>query len=420
MVLGKSPILNILWTIFVIGAFLLLTASSIGLLLGLLTNASYDAAQNKKLPEVKEKAAIIQGASQNEAVKQLDPIFLSLLTSRVQKIESDKQIPKQQQQNAVINPSSYQNNPGCFWWNEKQWIGDASSEPVLTECGYSVCIPCEDSPNIFFSLLTSMIQKMHSDIKQIPEQQQQNAVVNPSSYQKNPDPFFHQMTSYNPHLQYPSFKQIPNNPYPQYPFYKQMPAYNPYLHNPLFQQIPNSQGPSFHQMPYNPSSAFMPPAASPTTTTTQYPFIINGMQMPAYNPYLHNPSFHQIPTPYSQLPSFQQMPYNPSSAFMPPVASPTTTKTQYPFNKQMPAYNPYLRNPSFQQIPTPYSQLPSFQQMPYNPSSAYMPPPPTTTTTVSSTTPSDADIDDYLQGLEDVEPCIETLEDYEYVKPGKW
>ena len=32
---------------------------------------------------------------------------------------------------------------GCFWWNEKQWIGDAPSEPVLTECGLNVCIPCE-------------------------------------------------------------------------------------------------------------------------------------------------------------------------------------------------------------------------------------------------------------------------------------
>ena len=32
---------------------------------------------------------------------------------------------------------------GCFWWNEKQWIGDAPSEPVFTECGLSVCIPCE-------------------------------------------------------------------------------------------------------------------------------------------------------------------------------------------------------------------------------------------------------------------------------------
>ena len=343
MVLGKSPPLNILWTIFVIGTFLLLAASSIGLLLGLLTNASYDAAQNQKLPEVKEKAALIQSASQGiEAMKQLDSLFLSLLTSRVQKVESDKQIPKQQQQNAIINPSSYQNNP---------------------------------------------------------------------------NPLFHQMPSYNPYLQYPSFKQIPNNPYPQYPFYKQMPAYNPYLHNPSFQQIPNSQGPSFQQMPYNPSSAFMPPAASPTTTTTQYPLIINGMQMPAYNPYLHNPSSQQVPNPYSQLPSFQGMQYNPYSAFMPPAASPITTTPQYPFNKQMPAYNPYLHNPSFQQIPTPYSQLPSFQQMPYNPSSAYMPPPPTTTTTVSSTTPSDADIDDYLQDLEDIEPCFETLEDYEeYVK----
>ena len=159
----------------------------------------------------------------------------------------------------------------------------------------------------------------------------------------------------------------------------------------------------------------MPPAASPATTTTQHPIVINGMQMPAYNP--HNQPFQQIPNPYSQLPSSQQMPYNPFSAFMPRRTSPTTTATQYPFNKQMPAYNPYLHNPSFQQIPTPYSQLPS--QMPYNPSSAYMPPPPTTTTTVSSTTHSDAEIDDYLQDLEDIEPCIETLEDYEYVKPGK-
>ena len=33
---------------------------------------------------------------------------------------------------------------GCFWWNEKQWIGDGpigSIEP--TDCGLNVCIPCE-------------------------------------------------------------------------------------------------------------------------------------------------------------------------------------------------------------------------------------------------------------------------------------
>merc|ERR1712008_404264 len=33
--------------------------------------------------------------------------------------------------------------PGCFFWNDKQWIGDTPSEPVSTECGHSVCIPCE-------------------------------------------------------------------------------------------------------------------------------------------------------------------------------------------------------------------------------------------------------------------------------------
>ena len=308
MVLGKPAIL---WAIYVISVFLLFAFVSFD-------QSQNLAAQNKNLTEVNKKVVIIQSASQNEAVKQLDSpsIILSHLTSLIQEIQSNKQIPKQQQQNAIINPSSYQSNPNPFFHQMPSYN------------------PYPQYPNPY---------------TQYP---------NPYPQYPNPNPQYP-----NPYPQYPSLKQIPYNPFPQYPFYNQIPAFKPYLQNHSFQQIPNSQGPSFQQMPYSPSSAFMPPAASPTTTTTQHPLIINGMQMPAYNPYLHNPLIHQIPTPYSQLPS----------------------------------------------------------QMPYNPSSAYMPLPPTTTTTASSTTPSDADIDDYLQDLEDIEPCIETLEDYEeYVKPGKW
>ena len=233
MVLGKSPILNGVGAIFVIAAFLLLAAPFIGLFLGLLTNASFvrsqnDAAQNKNLPEVNKKAVIVQSASQNETVKQPD-IFLSLLTSMIQKIQSDKQIPQQQQPNAVINPNPFFRQMPSY-------------------------NPYPQYPSF------------KNPYSQIPQQQQPNAVINPSSYQNNPNPFFHQMPSYNPSYNPYSFK----NPYPQYPFYKQTPSNNPYPRNPSFQQIPKpySQLPSFQQMPYNPYSAYMPPAASPTTTTT--------------------------------------------------------------------------------------------------------------------------------------------------------
>ena len=33
---------------------------------------------------------------------------------------------------------------GCFWWNEKQWIGDGPIGTIKpTECGLDVCTPCE-------------------------------------------------------------------------------------------------------------------------------------------------------------------------------------------------------------------------------------------------------------------------------------
>ena len=31
---------------------------------------------------------------------------------------------------------------GCFLWNEKLWMGNASLEPIFSECGLVVCTHC--------------------------------------------------------------------------------------------------------------------------------------------------------------------------------------------------------------------------------------------------------------------------------------
>ena len=31
---------------------------------------------------------------------------------------------------------------GCFLWNEKLWMGNASIEPIFSECGLVVCTHC--------------------------------------------------------------------------------------------------------------------------------------------------------------------------------------------------------------------------------------------------------------------------------------
>ena len=173
---------------------------------------SLNAAQNQNLSEVKEKADIIQSTSQNEAVKQLDSVFLSLLTSMVQKIESDKKIPKPYpqyhsfQQLPSINPYPY--NPFI-------------QQPPL------------------------------------------NNPYNPS---------FQQPPSNNPYPYDATFhrEQLPYNPYPNNPFSQQPPSMNPYPTNPFSQQPPSiypyPHSPTIQQVPYNPYSQL--PAASPSTPTT--------------------------------------------------------------------------------------------------------------------------------------------------------
>lgn len=34
----------------------------------------------------------------------------------------------------------------CFWWNEQEWAGVASSNPAWTVCGLDVCTPCGETP----------------------------------------------------------------------------------------------------------------------------------------------------------------------------------------------------------------------------------------------------------------------------------
>ena len=188
---------------------------------------SLNAAQNQNLSEVKEKADIIQSTSQNEAVKQLDSVFLSLLTSMVQKIESDKKIPKPYPQY-----HSFQQLPS---------INSYPYNPFIQQP------PLNNPYNPSF---------------------QQPPSNNPYPY----DATFHrEQLPYNPYPNNPFSQQPPSiNPYPNNPFSQQPPSMNPYPTNPFSQQPPSiypyPHSPTIQQVPYNPYSQL--PAASPSTPTT--------------------------------------------------------------------------------------------------------------------------------------------------------